>query len=107
MFVETAEQSFLSQTHLMCVLLPQQIERDVPHRRHIFRGMVLPDATAVFIECDIQRPMQLIFDVPMLANHPDKRVRRPPQTGNIKTVITGDWGLLVRHPNGRVPSTCG
>src|SRR5215470_11575072 len=44
--------------------------------------------------------MQLIFDIPMLPNHPDKRVRRPPQTRNIETVLTGDRGLLVRHPNG-------
>src|SRR5262249_49167262 len=52
-FVETTEQSFLSQTPLMCMLLPQQIEGNVSHRRHICGGMVLPDAAAIFIERDI------------------------------------------------------
>jgi hypothetical protein len=35
------------------MLLPQQIESNVPHRNHIFGSMVLPDAAAIFIECDI------------------------------------------------------
>ena len=48
-FVETAEQSFLSQTHLMCMLLPEQIERNVPHRSYVCRGMVLPNAAAIFV----------------------------------------------------------
>jgi len=49
-FVETTEQSFPSQTHLMCMLLPQQIECNVPHRSYICRGMVLPNAAAIFVE---------------------------------------------------------
>jgi hypothetical protein len=52
-FVETTEQFFLSQAHLPCMLLTQQIKRNVSHRNHIFRGMVLPDAAAIFIERDI------------------------------------------------------
>ena len=83
----TAEQSLLSQTHLRRVLLPQQMERAGPHRHPICRGIVLPDATAVFIACDIQRPMQLIFNVPMVANHLDKRICRLPQTGKRKPVV--------------------
>src|SRR5262249_34352117 len=51
--VKTTEQSFLSQAHLMRMLLPQLIERDVPHRRHVCRGMVLPNAAVVFVERDI------------------------------------------------------
>jgi hypothetical protein len=34
--------------------------------------MVLPDAAAIFIKRDIQRPMQLILDIPMLTNHCDE-----------------------------------
>lgn len=49
-FVETTEKSFPSQTHLMCMLLPQQIECNVPHRSYICRGMVLPNAAAIFVE---------------------------------------------------------
>ena len=59
------------------MLLTQQIERNVPYRSHIFGGMLLPDAAAVFIERDIQRPMQFILNVPMLANHGNKDHRRP------------------------------
>src|SRR5215468_2814000 len=62
------------------------MERAGPHRRPMCRGIVLPDATAVFIVCDIQRPKQLIFNVPMVANHLDKRICRLPQTGNRKPV---------------------
>jgi hypothetical protein len=35
------------------MLLPQQIESNVPHRNHIFGSMVLPDAAAIFIESDL------------------------------------------------------
>jgi transposase-like protein len=48
-FIETTEKCFLSQANLIQVLLTQKIESDVPHHSHIFRGMVLPDAAAVFI----------------------------------------------------------
>jgi hypothetical protein len=37
----------------MCVLLPQQIQSNLPYRSHIFGGVVLPDAAAIFIERDI------------------------------------------------------
>ena len=67
----------------MRVFLPQQIESNVPHRNHIFGSMVLPDAAAVFIECDVQRPMELILNIPMLANHGDEGGGRPHQTGNV------------------------
>ena len=49
-FVEATEQSFLSQTPPRCTLLPQQIERNVSHRSYICRGMILPNAAAIFIE---------------------------------------------------------
>jgi len=52
-FVETTEQSFLSQANVVCMLLPQKIESNVSHRSHIFGGIVLPDAATVFIERDI------------------------------------------------------
>ena len=52
-FVETTEQSFLSQANVVCMLLPQKIERNVSHRSHIFGGIVLPDAATVFIKRDI------------------------------------------------------
>jgi hypothetical protein len=61
--------------------------------------MVLPDAAAVFIECDVQGPMELILDIPMLADHRDEGRRRPHHGGKVEAVGTGDRRVLVRHPN--------
>ena len=43
--------------------------------------------------------MQLILDIPMLADHRDEGRRRPDQARNIEAVVTGDRRVLVRHPN--------
>jgi len=43
--------------------------------------------------------MELILDIPMLANHRDKSVCRPPKAGNIEAVVTRNGRVLVRHPN--------
>src|SRR5215467_5480724 len=43
--------------------------------------------------------MQLVLNIPMLADHARKDVSRPYQTGNIEAVVTRDGGLLVGHPN--------
>src|SRR5215475_4275663 len=67
---------------------------------HMFSGMVLPDATAIFIQCDIQRPMQLMLAIPMLTNQGDEDRGGPHQTGQGEAVLTRDRGLLVRHPDG-------
>src|SRR5262249_51053152 len=83
----------------MRVLLTQQIERHVPYRSHIVGSMVLPDAAAVFIACDVQRPMERMLNVPMLTNHGDEGGSRPHQTGNIDAVVTRDRRLLMCHTN--------
>jgi hypothetical protein len=72
----------------------------VSQRYHIFRSVLLPNAAAVFIERDIQRPMELILDIPMLTNHGDEGRGRPWQTGKVEAVVTRDRRLLVGHPNG-------
>ena len=61
--------------------------------------MVLPDAAAVFIERDVQGPMELIFNIPMLADHRNEGRSRPYQAGKVEAVVTGDRRVLVRHPN--------
>src|ERR671924_2174029 len=81
------------------MLLAEKIESDVPHSNDIFGGMVLPDAAAVFIECDVQRPMKLILNIPMLANHGDEGGGRPHQTGNVDAIVTRDRRLLMSHTN--------
>ena len=43
--------------------------------------------------------MQFIVNIPMLANHRDEGGSRARQTGNVETVVTRDWRLLMRHPN--------
>ena len=52
-FIKTTEKSFLPQANLASTFLPQKIESNMPHRRYIFGGLVLPDTTAIFIERDI------------------------------------------------------
>jgi hypothetical protein len=81
------------------VLLTQQIERNVPRSRHIFGGMVLPDAATVFIERDVQRPMELVLNIPMLANHRDENSRRPYEARNVDAIVTGDGSARVGRPN--------
>src|SRR6516164_2255542 len=51
--------------------------------------------------------MQLMLDMPMLANHRGKRVRGPPQTRQGEAVVTRDGRVLVRrsqrfHGNARL-----
>ena len=94
MLVETTEESFLPQAHAMRVLLAQPIARNVPRRSPIFGSMVLPDAAAVFVACDVQGPMELLLTIPMLANHGDEGGGRPHQTGNGDAVVTRDRRLL-------------
>jgi len=82
-FIKTTEKSFLPQANLASTFLPQKIESNMPHRSYIFGGLVLPDTTAIFIERDISWPMELILDIPMLADHRDEGGGRPHQTGNV------------------------
>jgi hypothetical protein len=71
----------------------------VPQGHHIFSGMVLPDAAAIFIKRDIQRPVELILDIPMLPNHRDEGRGGPHETGEVEAIVTRDRGLLVSHPD--------
>ena len=43
--------------------------------------------------------MQLVFDIPMLADHRDEGGGRPYHAGKIEVVVTRDRGLLVGYPN--------
>ena len=61
--------------------------------------MVLPDATAVFIERNIQRPMELILDIPMLAYHRHEDRRRPYEARNVDAIVTGNRSARVGCPN--------
>src|SRR5215471_21517297 len=44
--------------------------------------------------------MQLMLNIPMLANHRDAGGGRAHQTGKVEAVVTRDRGLLVGRPNG-------
>ena len=43
--------------------------------------------------------MQLVLNIPMLADHARKDVSRPHQTGHREAVVTRDGGLRVGHPH--------
>jgi len=79
--------------------LTQQIESDVPHRHHIFGGMLLPDAAAVFIARDVQRPMERMLTIPMLANHRDEDRRRPYEARKVNAIVTGNGRARVGRTN--------
>ena len=81
------------------MLLPQQIERNVPYRYHIFGSILFPDAAAIFVECDVQRPMQLILNIPVLAYHRYEDRRRPYEARNVDAIITGNSSARVGCPN--------
>jgi hypothetical protein len=49
-------------------LMFEQFESNAAKHRKIFGCLILADATAIFIQSDIQNPMRFIFDRPMLAN---------------------------------------
>lgn len=66
----------------------------------IFGGMVRPDTGAVFMKRHVQRPMELILDVPMLANHRDEGCGRAADAGNIDAIVTRNGSIAVGHPNG-------
>jgi hypothetical protein len=78
--------------------LAYQMEGDVSEGSPIFGGMVLPDARAVFLAGDIQRPMALLLTIPMLPNHRDEGRGRPLQTRKREAVGTGDRRGLVGRP---------
>jgi len=54
------------------VLLAEQIQGDMAQRHHIFRRMILADAATIFIKGHIERPMERILNMPMLADHNHK-----------------------------------
>jgi len=64
----------------------------------MFRGMLLPDTAAVFIERDVQRPMELILNIPMLANQRHEDRRRPSKARNVDAIVTGDGSPRVGYP---------
>ena len=61
--------------------------------------MVLPDAAVVFIECHIQGPMELIFNIPMLTNHRNEDRSRPYEARNVDAVVTSNGRTLVGSPD--------
>src|SRR5688572_8257396 len=46
----------------------QDVERDSPDDGQVLGGVILSGACVVFVEDDIERPMQLVLDAPMAAH---------------------------------------
>jgi len=62
--------------------LLEQVESKTAQDSKIFGSQVFADSTAIFIQSDIQNPMQLIFDRPMFANRVEYSFRITEQVGN-------------------------
>ena len=54
----------------------EDVERHTPNERQVLRRMVLARPGIIFVEDDIQRPMKLVFDAPMLPNDFHQFARR-------------------------------
>lgn len=50
-------------------LLFEQIERHVSQNSHVFGSVIFMNTIVVFIHCNIQNPMEFIFNGPMSANN--------------------------------------
>ncbi|WP_206757256.1 hypothetical protein, partial [Coleofasciculus sp. FACHB-1120] len=48
--------------------LTKQIQCDCPHNGEISRGIAIAQRSLILLENRVFRPMQLIFNVPVLAN---------------------------------------
>ena len=70
----------------------EQINRQVAQDGQVGRRMIFADAATVFVEGDIQDPMQAIFDAPMLAGGLENALGIRFQTGD---EITGFDGLFA------------
>ena len=70
---ETAKVSFLPDAEGSGALLSQPIKRRTPQGSHMCRSMEFTNPTVVFIECKVHRPIQLVLNVPVLANQ-DRKV---------------------------------
>lgn len=64
--------------------MTKEIECDCPHNRKIGRGIAITQGSLILLENSIFRPMQSIFDVPMLANLCGKPSRVQGQRTEIK-----------------------
>ena len=49
-------------------LLFEQVESDVAQDSQIFGSLIFADPTMIFMQGDIQNPMQFIFDRPVFSN---------------------------------------
>lgn len=65
--VPAAFQALSFYASLDCSLQFEQIERHVPQDRKVLGGMILADPAVIFIEGDIEHPMQAVLNAPIAA----------------------------------------
>ena len=66
----TGFEAFAFDSELRGFVLSEQVEGDAVEGGKILRGMACALAIQVFAEADIQRPVEFVFDAPVLANGP-------------------------------------
>lgn len=64
------------QTHLESLVLLEQVQGQPPQATEVLRRVSFANAAGVFIETDIQTPMQPIFDPPVASDDLQQRGRR-------------------------------
>lgn len=61
--------------------------------------MIFTNLTTVFIEGHVQRPVQLVLNMPVLTNQGCEVCCTSSQTGQAEAIGAGDLGAAVRRPN--------
>ena len=74
-------------TSFACFLMLEQVQGDMSKKSKVFRSVIFAHAAMIFVEGNIQHPMQLIFDAPMGANRAENAFGTG-DTGNVITVFT-------------------
>ena len=64
-FIPAGPQPFVLDAELGGLLRPQQVQRDPPQPREVLGPIALADPAGVLIEAEVQRPVQLVLDLPV------------------------------------------
>jgi len=67
-----------------CFFLLEQVESNVAQDSEVFGRLVFADSAVIFVQSDIQDPMQIIFNRPVLAHNVEQAFCITGQTRNIE-----------------------
>lgn len=87
------------------LLLLDQVERHVPQDGHVLSRVLCAHPTAVFVEGDVEHPVQTVLDLPMPAHSLQDSLGSAGRTGHVVTGLGLDalaYASLCAHPDRRL-----